>query len=301
MTETPRARRTWREHARSFLGALLIVVLTFGAIELGLRWLDPWGLHYFTDLETLANDIYTPDPLRGYTLRDGVYHLSNWTLTVADEARVVPTTAASAACKVAILGDSVAMGNGVSDDQVWINQIAPEYPNVRFVNYGVTQYNSSNVLGTLRKYPDADAYLYLIIYNDVNPAIDMTTQRFSGARSNELMIIRYMNFALYHGGNSDRPVFDDPAALLPESPESERFFADLDQITADSRVTLAAFADEPLTNSINAQGYTLDVLPPYPGEYRLSYTDYHLNPQGNAVLAGMLNPVVGEMITSACE
>ncbi len=300
MTETPRARRTWREHGKSFLGALLIVAVTFGAIELGLRWIDPWGIRYFTDLETLANNIFTPDPLRGYTLRDGVYHLSNWTLTVADDARVIPTTAASAACEVAILGDSVAMGNGVSDDQVWINQIAPKYPNVRFVNYGVTQYNSSNVLGTLHKYPDADAYLYLIIYNDVNPAIDVTTQRFSGARSNELMMIRYLNFALYHGGDSDRPTFDDPAALLPETPDSERFFADLDQITADSRVTLAAFADEPLTNSIAAKGYNVSVLPPYPGEYRNSYTDYHLNPQGNAVLAGMLDPTIGAMVTGAC-
>lgn len=285
---------------RAFVSALTMVLITVALLELVLRVFDPWGLNYFTDLETLAGQVFTADPARGYAMRDGTYHFSRWTATITAGTRVVPAVPAAAVCEIVLLGDSVTFGLGVNDAQTWANQLALTRPAIRFVNTGVVQYNSTNVLGTFRAFPDADAYLYLIIYNDANPAIDPTTQGFAGARSADPMLIRYVNFALLRGAGSDRPVFADPAATLPDSPELTRLFGELDALTADGRVMLAAFGGEPLTNTLIERGYAVNVLPPYPGQYRNSFVDYHLNAQGNALVADMLAPLVDPLIRERC-
>jgi lysophospholipase L1-like esterase len=284
----------------AFVSAALIVTITLALLELALRVIDPWGIHYFTDLEMLVNQVFIPDAERGYAMRDGSYRFSRWSATIQDGARVVPATHAAAGCTVVLLGDSVTFGLGVSDDQTWANGIAARFPDARFINAGVVQYNSGNVLGTLRAYPDADALLYLVIYNDVNPAINMAGVGFAGARSGDLMMSRYINFAIRRGDGSDRPVFSDPAATLPDSAELARFLDEITAITADERVTLAAFDAEPLTNTLLARGVPLEVLPPYPGAYRNSFVDYHLNAAGNALTADALAPIIARMIAARC-
>jgi hypothetical protein len=288
------------QRLRAFLSALVIVLITLALLELILRLFDPWGLSYFTDLETLAGQVFIPDPVRGYAMRDGTHRFSRWTAAVVDGTRVVPASSASAACTLTLLGDSVTFGLGVNDDQTWANRIAAAHPGARVVNAGVVQYNSGNVLGTLRALPDADAYLYLIIYNDVNAAIDVTTQGFAGARSAEPMLIRYADFAIRRGAGSDRPVFTDPDATLPASPDLARFLSELDAITADSRVALAAFGGEPLTNTLVERGYAVNALPPYPGQHRNSFVDYHLNAAGNAAVAEMVAPLVEALLAQRC-
>ncbi|MCU0513188.1 MAG: hypothetical protein MUE40_11520 [Anaerolineae bacterium] len=296
----PAAPKTLRDHLRALGGALLLVAVTFALIEAGLRVIDPWGLRYFEDLAQMGNVIFTPDDRRGYIMPDGTYQFSHWSATVQDGGRVLPATNPAAACEIVLLGDSVGFGYGVNDADTWANGVARALPQLHLRNLSVPRYNSTNVLGMYRTVPDAAAYLYLIINNDVAAAIDVTTQRFGGAGEGLPWLVRYMNFALYRGGGTDRDENAPPTTdTLPDTPAVQRFFDELAQLTADPRVYLAAFSGEALTSTILARGYPLTVLD-YPRQRRISLADYHLNPQGNAELAAQMQPLIERIAAAAC-
>ena len=291
--------KTLADHLKALGGAALMVGFMLLMLELLLFAFDPWGMRYFNDLETIGNDIFTPDDQRGYIMPDGEYELSHWQATIDDGARALPTTATPAAtCTLAILGDSVAFGYGVDDADVWLAHLAEAFPAVRFVNYAVPRYNSTNVLQTLQTYPTADAYLYLVVNNDVVPAIDPATQQFAGSGAGLPWLVRYTNFALFRGGGTGYTPADDPDARLPEDANTRRFFRELETITADERVYLAAFANEALTNTIRDRGYDLTTLS-YP-PHRISVSDYHLNETGNRELAAQLQDLIARMIDEQC-
>lgn len=203
--KTPAAPpKTLKDHAKNLAGAAALVLFTLVLIEILLQVVDPWGLYYFQDLEVMGNTIFQSDPVRGYIIPDGEYRFKYWQAEVQDSGRVVPDTHSDAACTIAILGNSVAFGYGVNDDQTWLNVAARELSDLRLVNLGVPRYNSTNVVGTWRDYPEADAYLYVIISNDLDPAINVDTQSFAGGGTGQPWIVRYTNFAFKRGGGTDQ-------------------------------------------------------------------------------------------------
>lgn len=305
-TETPaNPRKTLADHLKALLGAALIVGLTLLMMEVALRVLDPWGMSYFDDLEVLATQLFQSDDERGYIIADGTHQMSHWQFTIEEGTRPVNTNP-EAACTVVILGDSVAFGYGVDDGDVWLNDIAQAFPNVQFINTGLPRYNSTNVLWNYQTYPDADAYLYLIINNDLDYVHNPDIAVFAGSTQNMPHLLRYTNFAFYRGEADRRIVLiegererDPNAAVLPSDPRLERFFNEIAPMVADERVYLAAFEGEPLTNSLLANDYDVLVMP-YP-EHRISFADYHLNPTGNDVLAQQLMPLFQQMVDTACS
>lgn len=301
MTAVPVSpRKTLRDHLRALGGALLIVGITFGLIEFGLQTLDPWGLHYFQDLGRMSNDLFVPDPQRGYTLPPATYIFSHWRATVTPQGRLTPATAPAATCELAILGDSVAFGYGVNDDEVWVNQVAAALPDVTLRNYGIPRYNSTNVLLTQQAFPDAAGYLYLIINNDIEPPLDVVLSGFAGSGAGLPWLVRYLNFAMYRGGGSDRIDVDpNSTATLPDSPDLRRMTNELNAILAHGRTRLAAFRGERLTNALLERGYDL-ILATYPASYRISLADYHLNAAGNRLLAEALLPTIKDLQKSVC-
>lgn len=295
-------RKTLKDHLQAFLGALLIVGLTLLAIEVLLRVVDPWGMSYFDDLAYMGDELFSVHPQRGYYIPDGTYQLSHWSATFADGARVLPDNNTQATCEVVILGDSVAFGYGVDDADAWANLIAQALANVRLVNTALPRYNSTNVLGSLQAFPDGDAYLYLIIENDIENAINPATHTFAGQGVGIPQIVRYANFFVFRGTST--PIWESGGSGYPtegihrDSPLIQRFFGELDQILQDERVELAAFAGYAITNTLLARDYDVQVLdyPPHP----ISFADDHLNEIGNRELATQMLPIFQGLQAGAC-
>ena len=296
--------KTWNDHAKNLAGAGALVLFTLILIEILLRAVDPWGLHYFQDLETMGNSIFQSDFGRGYIIPDGEYNFTRWQAQVQNSGRVVPETYSFSDCKIAILGDSVAFGYGVNDEQTWLNVAAREFPGVQLINLGVPRYNSTNVVGTWEDYPNADAYLYLIISNDLEPALNLEFERFAGGGTGQPWIVRYTNFALKRGGGTDQIELqvqpDETAPPLPDDyPGLARFWSEIEELRADKRVYFAAFEKEPLTSTLLARDLPLTTWT-YPFKRRISLADYHLNPTGNEELAAQAVPLLRQIVQDRC-
>jgi hypothetical protein len=86
--------------------------------------------------------------------------------------------------------------------------------------------------------------------------------------------------------------------MVADTPDTRRFFAELDALLKDERVYLAAFELESVTNTLLARDYEVTVLE-YPPQ-RISITDYHLTAEGNAALANQLMPLIETMVSERC-
>lgn len=290
-----------RKHLLNLGGALLIVGGMFGALESLLRAFDPWGMRYFEDLAVLANELFTYDSARGYVIPDGTHTFSHWSATLRDGARHTPATSSGASCRVAVLGDSVAFGYGVNDDEVWVNRLAAALPDMRFLNYGVPRYNSTNALLTYRAVPTADLYVYVVVNNDVEGALDPRTQRFVGGGQTLPFLVRYTNFAIRRGDSTDYapPAPDNRAQLDRSDKRVARFLDEVAALMRDPRMRLISFSDELVTNTLLAEGYPVATVR-YPHEHRISLADYHLNAEGNRALADALLPAFTRWLGEAC-
>jgi len=298
-TQTP---KTWRDHLKALGGAMILVFGTVALIEFLLALVDPWGMHYFVDLAKMGNETFVADDERGYIIPDGTHNYTRWTASIEDGARVLPDQIATsdANCRIAILGDSVAFGYGVNDTDVWLNDLAQQFPDVYFANYGVPRYNSTNVLMTYNTIDDYNGYLYLIINNDLQPALDVENEVFAGSGESLLWIMRYINFAVFRGNNTGRPatLVESTAMADPDDPTVQRFLSEVTLLDEQEQVAFVAFEYEPTTNTLVNQDFDLTVLS-YPPD-RISFADYHLNPAGNDKLAQAISPTIQELINTAC-
>lgn len=290
-----------RKHLLNFGGALLIVGSAFGALEVLLRVTDPWGIYYFQDLAVMANERFIYSEARGYVILDGTHRFSHWTATLRDGARYTPDNAPSGICRVAILGDSVAFGYGVNDADVWVNRLAVALPDAQFINYGIPRYNSTNALKTYRAVPPADLYVYVVVNNDVEGALDPRTQRFVGGGESLPFLVRYANFAVKRGDNTDyAPPAPNNTEELDRSIETvQRFLSEVAMLAEEPKMRFVSFSNELVANTLIAEGYDVATVR-YPHEYRISLADYHLNADGNRALADALQPTFADWINGAC-
>lgn len=296
------APKTWRDHLKALGGALLIVLSTLLLLEALLRLIDPWGLRYFNDLARIGNEIFVYDEARGHLMQDGDHAFSHWRASIRHGVRVVPSTNPQADCTLAVLGDSVAFGYGVDDEQTWVNLVAARFPQVHVINAALPRYNSTNVLLSARDLQaqgGVDAYFYLIISNDIEGSIDIRSSRFVGDGSNLTQIVRYLNFAIFRGGGTDySPPPEGDTSILSDSDPLRRLLSEMAELSAIPNMHLAAFQYESLTNTLLAEGFELALLR-YP-DRRISLADYHLNPQGNAELAEQIAPLWESILAQAC-
>lgn len=286
------------QHELKKLGqAALIVGSIFLMLELLLAFVDPWGIAYFNDLLRMGNEHFEVDETRGYKMLDGTYRFSDWRATIEDGARVTPDSNTDSACSLVLLGDSVTFAHGVNDAQTWANQLAQQVPDVTIINTGMTTYNSSNALGSKQAFPDADAYIYLIVYNDIEPALNPDPYAFPGQNPTRLpFIVRYVSFAMFGRQPSE---FEEQTLPSRDDPNMQRFLGDIEAIMADDDTVLFSFDNSPLTDFLRDEGYEVQEYPYL--QYQNSYVDNHWNARGNREFADLITPFVRDIMTTRCE
>lgn len=268
-----------RRIRRTTIALLISILLSVALVEGGLRLFDPWRMGELADHLHPLQDAYRADPLRGYVERPGAYQTGAFVTTILpDTTRRVPDTNLSAPCTLTLLGDSVTFGMSVGDEETWANLIARELPAVHVINTGVIGYALDNVLATWHAFPQASAYLYLMIGNDIElPPIVSGTP---GPRQS------YLNAYL-------------TALYAPPMPRltMAQFEAKIDLLRADWRMTIAAF-DEPFSHAVKAHYPALLLIPPY--MHRTSIADGHANAEGNREIAAALLPIARTIVDRAC-
>ncbi len=272
--------RRLRAIRRAIIAFLVIILLTLGLLEAALRLIDPWGAwRYTSDMDVLAK-LWINDQYREYALKPGSYRLSNWSMTVlSDTTRLVPDTNVAAPCKIVLAGDSATFAYGVSDADSWANLLARQFPDVHILNAGEDGYNIDSALATIRTFPDANGFLYLMIDND-NAPLYRWTQSLPA-------ITTYFFYAR---------IFASGEYPLP--PADAKFYATLDQILADQRVTIVAFNTGGLIAQVTARYSQVHVIPFYTS-YN-SRADTHADPAGNRQIAANIAPYFKELVQQVC-
>jgi hypothetical protein len=257
----------------------LSLVMSLFAVEFGLlRGLDPWGANaYYNDLETLKTH-YVADNARGYILPVGTYQLGHWSLTMTEQGRRVPDTAADKPI-VALVGDSLVMGHGVNDSDTFANLLAQRFPDCTFRNLGLDGYNTAQVQAVVDS-TTADHYLYFMVSNDAEPMLTVD-QMHTGQDDIWQGLHRYW----YHWLKT-RPRAG--VVMAENEPSLPTWFVQSYQAIVIRRdITIVGFAGERLTEAMNA------VRIPY-YTHAISYADPHPDASGHQQIANALNPIVAQ-------
>jgi hypothetical protein len=259
---------------RAVIAVLLAFVATVVLVEGGLRLFDPWGAwRYFGDLRAVFA-AYS-EPSREYAIAPGIYTFSNWEAVILpDGTRRVPDTAQTD-CTIALVGDSVTFGLGVSDADTWANVAARELPAVHIVNAGVPAASIGTVAAEIRRTP-ADGYVYLMIDNDDAPEGDVRRWGIpDGAIRTYLYMLQEFRPAQYT---------PDPGARAQITAVAER---------EDTQAV--AFAGNPMARDVPDVTY----IPMY--TKRISRVDAHADAEGNAQIAASILPIVRKLAATRCQ
>lgn len=296
-SELPKENKL-KKHLNTLGLAALMVFTPLLGLELLLQITDPWGIRFYDDMALFGTALENDD-VRGYVLPDGDYQFSNWQVTMRDGLRLTRNTNAAAACRIVVLGDSFTFGYGINDDETWLNQIARDFPDVYFLNTGITAYNSANVLGTYQSFPNADAYIYLFTNNDWEPNLspgDLTYRNEAGVLP---MFIRYISFT-YHRGATQALMQPQSGEELLTEPIYQRFYADIQTLAQVENLYLLTWDSNflnPGLNELMIDYMTVEL----PEGYRISTIDGHLNAAGNQVFAERLQVHIAPIVNRACS
>ena len=262
--------------------SLISIIVSVLMVDGLLRLFDPWGaVHYASDMRVLLDHIVDNES-QDYTLQPGVYHLNTWTSTVnPDGTRLVPNTHPNAKCTIALVGDSVTFGYGVSDADTFANLLAIDYPDLNIVDTGVIGYNIENanqVIHTVR----ADGYVYLLIANDADPQFDW---RHAHTGSEVAAFSLYL-LLMKHSATSQTATVRDS------------FYTTLAKISQNNRVVVVGF-QEPLAEDAAEFAPSVNIIPFYTAFN--SKADAHPNAMGHKQIAQMLKPIVNQLQKRVCE
>lgn len=264
-----------RRKLRLILFACLVVTIGIIAIELILRATDPLGAYrYFViDVERFYRAAI-PDDTRGYVLPPGQYTFADWSATVnADNTRFTPATPTHATCTIAFIGDSITFGMGVNDGETWVNLLAREYADVRFVNAGVIGYNTAQVLAMIRAVP-ADGYFYTMFDNDADIPLD---PMHDSIPPSALLVTWRLRFGGGYAEVEDWVSFD----------------AAMREIKALANVVTVGFTNAPVA-------LRTDVPTVARWTHKRSAMDGHANAVGNVEIAAAMRGRVGELVGRVC-
>lgn len=276
-----------RKARKVIIAGLFMMLLTFGVIELVIRYGDPWGgIRYYSDLSRQLA-AFVESEHGGYTMYPGLYEFSNWTALINRDGTRHTPAAKAADCRIAFVGDSLTWGFGVNDADVFVNLLAVEM-GAQVVNAGLSAYNSEQVLRAIEAM-DADGFVYVIINNDA----EVTVQRAhdlpvtpAPVLLNRAAMGVYLDFAAKTGGGA--------------ATDEQRFEHDLRQIAARGDVLMAVFEDGRGWHE-RVAGIVPDVivLPAY--TQRISAVDQHPNARGHTEIAAHLLPHVREFEEVVCR
>lgn len=149
---------------KKLIGLVAYIVIIVVMLEVLLRLVDPLGVHTYYQWLKFSFNERTTHPT-GYTFNDGDYVIAGHEVTIENTNRILPVRP-DATCTIAFIGDSVTFGVGVGDSETFAWGIAELYPDVQFVNTGRGGYDSWDLSNSIQ-YWEADAYMYLIVANDV--------------------------------------------------------------------------------------------------------------------------------------
>lgn len=273
---------------RLIIRLIILVILTLGLVEGLLRLFDPWGvLHYSYDITLFFQNV-EPAPGRNFISLPGIYQYSNWKATVLpDGSRFVPDTNPSAQCRIALLGDSVTFGHGVSDNVTWANLLARDFPTVHIINAGVDTYNIEDVWGTLRTVP-ANGYLYLLIDNDADPEFPFQNWN-SGV--NLPAILQYYRWIQIWRDVQHYPQVQVYAEL-------DNFYVTLDKLAARTDTLIVGFPF-PLTDMAKKRDPNIVTIQRW--THNVSVIDQHPNVEGSREIAEEVKPIFETLVRKVCR
>ena len=181
---------TLRKGSQKLIGAvvnayLLIFsfVFTLGAVELGLRWFNPWGIEFFHILPYHMQGM-VDHPELGYTHPKSIsYDLGKTQVSLNSQGlrdEEVPYQKPVDERRILVLGDSVTFGWGVDQHETFSARMEPRLQKLtgerwQVVNSGVNGYNTAQEamylsIEGLRYEPDI--VIVVFVNNDVDPVFD---------------------------------------------------------------------------------------------------------------------------------
>lgn len=212
------------------------------------------------------------DPYRAAV---GIHDMSGWSFTITEnETRLVPDNHPDG-CQIVFLGDSVAFGMGVNDDETFVNMLA-KWHGLNATIAAYPGYNIDNVIQAKKQWP-GQRYLYLSIDNDldgqwVHP-IDIW--RPSNALQAYVVIWRVISL----------PVSE----IAPE--RAAEYVEKVKSLGAE----VAGISSARLTRILLDAGIHVATINHYES---ISRTDAHPNRRGNEQIADILAPVIQRMCAS---
>lgn len=262
-------------HHPRLIAALVTAVFAFLCLEVALQLVDPFQVKpYFADLALLFSETIADDA-RGYVLPEGVYQFSNWTATInADHSRLIPDNHASD-CAIALVGDSVTFGYGVSDGDTWANVVAQRFPNVEFINTGLVGYNAAQAYATIQQTP-ARGFLFTLIWNDADAVVDWHRSPVP-VYLPLLYAYGWVMSSQYRNVAHDYALFDSAIAGMQQMPN----------------VAIVGFEGDEL-----AERAGVDVVAMY--THTNSPMDGHPNAEGSVQVADAMQPTIQALIEDTC-
>jgi len=249
---------------------IVVIFVTFLLLEIALYNLDPLGItRYYHGLGVLSNMLIPTE--QGYKLPDGEHDMGHWVATIRDGVRVVPDTNETAQQTLVILGDSVAYGVGVNDNETFVNLIARELQEWHVINTAQGGYTMGNIERTLALYPDADCVIYLAIENDAEPIRPFRNTPYTYKSAIETHLYHYQRLR-------DYPEFEYHDWLQRA------------QALYDAGVLVVLFEQTPMALAVEQAHAPFTILPKYTGY--VSIIDTHPNKFGHQQIADSLLPLV---------
>lgn len=270
---------------RTILKTLTVLVLTLltamACLYPFLKFVDPLGIHAYSQWIhwTQANRL---PHASGFVHPTGTYTIAGSTLTIGDDGlRVVPETNTDADCTVALIGDSVAFGFGVSDDETFAYHLTQALPNVHIINASRQGYDGNNLIWAVETV-EADIYIYVMVVNDSQPATGIYPMP-------PLPNVLSQHIAYFVARSRHAPTYD-----------YENFEAVMDTMQSVDALVFDATGGSPLVAV--AETYT-DVIPldRTPPEYRISYADSHPSALGHQAIAETILPYLDTEYQQHCR
>ncbi|MEL6404757.1 MAG: SGNH/GDSL hydrolase family protein [Chloroflexota bacterium] len=265
-----------KETRLSIITFLISLLLCGGALEIFLRF-DPLGVLAYREWLNFTYTDSRPDPT-GYSFVAGTYIIDGKLVTIDERGNRATPTVNSPDCTIAIVGDSVTFGIGVSDDATYPYLLSNVFPQIQFINTGKPGYDSTNLSRVVEDTP-ADAYIYLIVSNDITAPrehINAVPVSFSAITTH----IRYFQ-----------------AIGQEAEPEPTLYSESLDIITRENVMMFSAGEHISHEHAEVYLGTTIEVIP---RETRVSPADGHPNELGHQAIANVIAPYVATLPTNNC-
>lgn len=257
---------------------LCVFIFALIALDTMLWKIDPSGVvRYYHDFDALAS-LMVPSP-DGIRYMPGQYAFTQYSLTITSEGfRSVPDNQGGA-CRIAFVGDSVTFGMGASDQDTFVNLLAPGI-DATVINAALPAYSAGNVALLVDALP-ADGYVWLIIQNDDDKP--MKYQRPSGGKLPSATVL-YLGY-----------FFPGEGAV----PKDEGRFVDMSaEILARDDVMAFVFEAQKLTDVVQREFPQVNVIPYYTSS--VSRFDAHPSAKGHSEIADSIRGQVATFVAQRC-